>query len=176
MVLLFNSRHLNIVLQIGRRFRTRFGGETRSVPFRLFAQARPGAWVYCQRRYLTGSKIHKASVVWDAPMPKQSSQQGQCVSRNGAVNVRLLSIQGLCGAACRQSISFIRLSLNDGGEELVHARQPFRAILAIFPQRLAEHKLAPIGEIPGIQPVLKAPRFETHHAGNRRPRRARVDA
>src|SRR5579872_5411557 len=176
MVLLFNSRYLKIPLLVGRHCRTRSGGETRSVALCLFAQTRPGAWVYSQRRYLTGSKIHKASVVWDAPMPKQSSQQGQCMSRDGAVNVRLLSIQGFCGAACRQSISFIRLSLNDGGEELVHAGQPFRAILAIFPQGLAEHKLAPIGEISGIQPVMKAPRFETHHTCDRRPRRARVDA
>ena len=57
----------------------------------------------------------------------------------------------------------------------MHARQPFRAILAILPQGLAEHKLAPIGEIPGIQPVMKAPRFETHNPGDRRPCRARVD-
>lgn len=74
MVLLFNSRYLKIPLLVGCYCRTRFGGETRSVPFRLFAQTRPGAWVYCQGRYLTRSKVHKAPVVWDAPMPKQSSQ------------------------------------------------------------------------------------------------------
>ena len=54
-------------------------------------------------------------------------------------------------------------------------RQPFRAIFAILSQGLAEHELPTIRKIPGIQPVMKAPRLEAHDSGDRRPCRAGVN-
>jgi hypothetical protein len=107
-------------------------------------------------------------------MPKQSGQQRQRMIRNGTVNVRFLSVQGLGGAARRQMIPLIRTSVNDGGKELMYTRQSFEAILSIPPQRLAEHELSPIGEIPGIQPVMKAPRFEAYDSGDSGSRGPRI--
>src|SRR5579863_8421450 len=88
--------------------------------------------------------------------------------RDGAVDVRLLAVEGLGGAARWQMIPFVRASVDDGREEFMDARQPFCPILVIFSQRLAEHELPPISEIAGIEPVMKPPRLEARDTGDRR--------
>jgi hypothetical protein len=54
--------------------------------------------------------------------------------------------------------------------------QPFRAILVVLPQGLAECKLASIGNIPSIQPVMKTTQFEAHDSGDRSPCRTHINA
>src|ERR1035438_1973060 len=46
----------------------------------------------------------------------------------------------------------------------MNARQPFGAILAVFPQRLAQHELTAISQVPGIHPIEEFPRFQAHDA------------
>ena len=88
-----------------------------------------------------------------ASVPEQPGQQGEHMIRDGAVDVRLLAVERLRGAARRQMIPFIRAPVDDRREEFMDARQPFCPILAIFSQRLAEHELPPISEIAGIEPL-----------------------
>jgi hypothetical protein len=57
----------------------------------------------------------------------------------------------------------------------MYAGQPLQPVLSILPQRLPEHKLPTIGEISGIEPVMKAARLEAHHTRDRRPCRACID-
>ena len=94
---------------------------------------------------------------------------------DGAVDVRLLERNCLRCAARRQPIPPVGLRVNDGRKEFVSTRQPFGAIFAVLPQRLAQHELAAISQIAGVQPVEKAPRFQAHHAGDHSPSSAGVN-
>ncbi len=104
---------------------------------------------------MSGRQIYEAAVVRDAPIPEQPGKESQATRGNRGVDIWLLPIKRLGGAARRQAVPLIPSPMNDRGEEFVHARQALRTIFMVFPQWLAEYELAAIRQVAGIQPIVE---------------------
>ncbi len=109
-------------------------------------------------------------------MPVQPGQHSEYVLSQYRIHEGFLPDERFGRATRRKRVARVERSFCDLREQLIDTGQTRGAFFAIGPQRFAQDKLAGVGVIAGVEPIMKATRFEPDNSRQSGARRPRIDA
>lgn len=112
----------------------------------------PQGWADGNRNGTRRRHAHKAAVVLNAPMSKQSGQESKSLCRQQLIDEGLLPFQCLERTTARLSI-VIRLWIHDLREQFSRRSETVRGTAIAAVQWLAKHELTAVGRVAKIEPL-----------------------
>ena len=109
-------------------------------------------------------------------MPVQPGQHGEYVLSQYRIHEGFLPDERFGRAARWKRVARVQRSFCDLREQLIDAGQTSRPAFTVGPQGFAQDKLAGVGVIAGVEPIMKPTRFEPDNSRQSGSRRPRIDA